>query len=124
MPEYTPPFATGDAPLTLTVGATPVVGGRLVEISGNLLVIPAGAASTKAVGVAATDQPAGAKVQIWPLPGVVHETTAAGAIAAGDNLAPAAAGAVAAIAAGTFGQLVGVALAAAADTATCRYIGR
>jgi hypothetical protein len=121
--EYTPVFATGGAPITLQASAT-VTGGRLVENTGNGTVGPAGAASTKVIGVAAFDAATGAKVDVWPLPGVVHETTAAGAVAAGDGLAAGAAGTVSTIGAGTFQQLVGVALAAAADTATCRYLGR
>lgn len=123
MAEYTPVFPNVTAPITLQASAT-VTGGRLVEVTGNGTVGPAGAASVKAIGVAATDQASGAKVQVWPLPGVVHEVTGAGVIAAGDNLAPGAAGVVVPIAAGTFGQLVGVALAAAADGATVRFLGR
>lgn len=124
MAEYTPVFATGGAPITLQSSAA-ITGGRLVENTGNGTVGPAGAASTKVVGVAAFDvSGSGFKVDVWPLPGVVHETTAAGAVAAGDGLAAGAAGVVSTIGAGTFQQLVGVALAAAADTATCRYIGR
>lgn len=124
MADYTPPFAGGTAPLTLQASAA-VVGGRLVEVTGNGTVGPAGAASTKAVGVAAYDQPTvGLKVDVWPLPGLVHEVTASGAIAAGDGIIAGAAGVVSTIGAGTFQQLLGVALAAAADTAICRFIGR
>jgi hypothetical protein len=123
MAEYGPVYATGGAPITFQASAT-VTGGRLVEITGSGTVGPAGAASTKAVGVACTDVASGQKVQVWPLPGVVHEVTASGPIAAGDGLAAGAAGVVSTIGAGTFQQLVGVALAAAADTATCRFIGR
>jgi hypothetical protein len=121
--EYTPVFATGGAPITLQASAT-VTGGRLVESTGNGTVGPAGAASTKVIGMAAYDAATGIKVDVWPLPGVVHECTAAGAVSAGDGLAAGAAGTVSTIGAGTFQQLVGVALAAAADTATCRYLGR
>lgn len=123
MAEYTAVFAGNMAPITLAASAT-VTGGRLVEVTGNGTVGPAGAASTKAIGVAATDAASGAKVQVWPLPGIVHEVTASGAIAAGDGLIAGAAGVVSTIGAGTFQQLIGVALAAAADTATCRFIGR
>jgi hypothetical protein len=123
MAEYTCVFPTAASPITFQA-STAVTGGRLVEITGNGTVGPAGAASTKVIGVAATDAAAGAKVQVWPLPGVVHEVTASGAVAAGDGLAAGAAGVVSTIGAGTFQQLVGVALAAAADTATCRFIGR
>lgn len=123
MADYTPVFANGTAPITLQASAT-VVGGRLVEVTGNGTVGPAGAASTKVVGVAAYDALSGVKVDVWPLPGVVHEVTASGAIAAGDGLVAGAAGVVVTIGAGTFQQLTGVALAAAADTAICRFVGR
>jgi hypothetical protein len=123
MAEYTPVFASGGAPVTLQASAT-VTGQRLVESTGNGTVGPAGAASTKLVGVAAFDAASGAKVDVWPLPGVVHEVVASGAIAAGDGVVAGAAGVVVTIGAGTFQQLAGVALAAAADTAICRFIGR
>lgn len=123
MAEYSPAFSGGTAPITLQASAT-VTGGRLVEVTGNSTVGPAGAASTKVVGVAAFDAASGAKVDVWPLPGIVHEVTASGAIAAGDGVVAGAAGVVVTIGAGTFQQLAGVALAAAADTATCRFIGR
>lgn len=124
MADYTPVFAGVMAPITLAASAA-VTGGRAVEVTGNSTVGPAGAASTKVVGVAAFDQATvGGKVDVWPLPGIVHEVTASGAISAGDGLVAGAAGVVSTIGAGTFQQLVGVALAAAADTAICRFIGR
>jgi hypothetical protein len=122
MAEATPVFTT-DAPVTQQASAT-VTGGRLVENTGAGTVGPAGAASTKVVGWASNDAASGAKVQVFPLAGNVFECTAAGAISAGDGLAAGAAGTVSAIAAGTFQQLIGVAMAAAADTATCRFMGR
>ena len=123
MAEYTPIHTTGTIPWTLQA-SVPVVGGRLVESTGTRTVGPAGAASVKVLGVAAYDAAAGAKVAVWPLAGCTHKVTATGAIAAGDNLAAAANGTVAPIAAGTFGQLVGVADGPAADTAICRFVGR
>jgi len=123
MAEYTPRFPSVNAPITQQASAT-VVGGRLVENTGNNTVGPAGAASTKVVGVAAFDAASGQKVDVWPLPGIVHRVTGAGAINAGDNLAAGAAGVVAPIAAGTFQQLVGVAIAPAADGATVHFMGR
>lgn len=124
MADYTPPFPNGTAPVTLKTSAA-VVGGRLVEVTTNLAVGPAGAASTKVVGVAAYDQAVvGGNVDVWFLPGIVHEVTASGAIAAGDGIVAGAAGVVSTIGAGTFQQLTGVALAAAADTAICRFVGR
>jgi hypothetical protein len=123
MADYTPVFTNGTAPWTLQASVA-VTGGRLVEVTGNGTVGPAGAASLKVLGVAAFDAATGAKVDVWPLAGLTHKITASGAIAAGDNLAAGAAGVVSPIAAGTFGQLVGVADRAAADTAICRFVGR
>jgi hypothetical protein len=123
MAEYSPKFPGTGAPITFQASAT-VTGGRLVENTGNGTVGPAGAASTKVVGVAAHDAASAGKVVVWPLPGIVHEVTGTGAISAGDNLAAGAAGVVAAIGAGTFGQLVGVAVAPAADGAIVRFLGR
>lgn len=123
MAEYTPVFANGCAPWTLQASGA-VTGGRLVENTGNGTVANAGAASVKVLGVAATDATTGQKVQVWPLAGLTHKVTATGAIAAGDNLAAGANGTVAPIAAGTFGQLLGVADRAAADTTLCRFVGR
>jgi hypothetical protein len=123
MPEYTPVQANGTIPQTYQASGA-VTGGRLVEVTGNGTVANAAAASVKVLGVAAYDAATGAKVAVWPLAGCSHRVTASGAIAAGDNLAAGANGTVAAIAAGTFGQLVGVADRAAADTALARFTGR
>jgi predicted RecA/RadA family phage recombinase len=77
-------FAPGDR-ITMTVkAATSVVGGRLVEISGNREIQPAGSKSRKVLGVAMYDGAAGAKVTVategvWML-------RAEGAIAAGDQV--------------------------------------
>jgi hypothetical protein len=121
--EYTPVFANGTAPWTLQASAT-VTGGRLVETTGNGTVGPAGAASTKVLGVAANDAASGAKVDVWPLAGLTHKVLGTGAINAGDMLAAGAAGVVAAIGAGTFGQLVGIADRAATDATIVRFVGR
>lgn len=123
MAEYSPVFANGTAPWTLQASGT-VTGGRLVENTGTGTCANSAAASVKVLGVAATDATTGMKVQVWPLAGLTHRITAAGAIAAGDNLASGANGTVSAIAAGTFGQLVGVADRAAADTTIARFVGR
>jgi hypothetical protein len=123
MAEYTPTIAGGTGPWTLQASGT-VTGGRLVESTGAGTVANGSAASVKVLGVAATDAVTGGKVQVWPLAGLTHKVTASGAIAAGDNLACGANGVVVPIAAGTFGQLVGVADRAAADTALCRFVGR
>lgn len=123
MAEYTPVFANGTAPWTLQASAA-VTGGRLVEVTGTGTVGPAGAASTKVLGVAAFDAASGAKVDVWPLAGLTHKVLGTGAINAGDNLAAGAAGVVAAIGAGAFTQLIGVADRAAADATIVRFVGR
>lgn len=109
MADYVPLF---DDEYTGTVATTAVIGGRLVEVNGVGTVGPAGAASVKFVGVAAWDAAVGDKVTIFL--GGIQRLTASTAITAGDNLACTATGKVAAIGAGTFGQLVGVALTSAA----------
>jgi hypothetical protein len=123
MADYTPVFANGTAPWTLQASAA-VTGGRLVEVTGTGTVGPAGAASVKVLGVAAADAPSGGKVDVWPLAGLTHKILGTGAIAAGDNLAAGAAGVVAVIGAGTFGQLVGIADRAGADATVIRFVGR
>lgn len=123
MADYTPVFTNGTAPWTLQTSAA-VTGGRLVEVTGTGTVAHAGAASVKVLGVAAFDAASGAKVDVWPLAGLTHKVLGTGAIAAGDNLAAGAAGVVAVIGAGTFGQLVGVADRAGADATIIRFVGR
>jgi predicted RecA/RadA family phage recombinase len=111
MADYVPLFKPGQA-FTRPVATTAVIGGRLVEVNGVGTVGPAGAASTKFLGVAAFDAAVGEQVTIHC--GGVQRLTASAAITAGDNLACTATGKVAPIGAGTFGQLVGVALTSAA----------
>lgn len=107
-------------PVSSTASAT-VTGGQLVEVTGNNTVGPAGAASLKVVGQALHDAASGSGLTI-DADGPVREAVASGAIVAGDLLIAAAAGKVAA---GTTANAVrGVALAAAADGATVRYMGR
>lgn len=126
MAEVTPIYASGSAPITMQASAA-VTGGRLVEntsATANGTVGPAGAASVKVVGYAGNDQATvGGKVPVWPLAGLVFEILCTGAVSAGDNLAAAVNGTVAPIAAGTFGQLVGVALTGGTDVAI-RVLGR
>lgn len=123
MAQYTPVYTGGTAPIPMKASVT-VTGGRLVESTGDGTCGPAGAASVKVLGVAAFDQSANGLVDVWPLPGLIHRVTGTGAINAGDNLAAGAAGVVAAIAAGTFPQLVGTAVVGAADTVTVEFLGR
>jgi hypothetical protein len=77
---------------TATITADPTNGGQLVELTGNRTIGPAGAASTKTVGVALQSCASGDVIAVatrgvWPM-------KASGAIAAGDTLVAAAAGAV------------------------------
>jgi len=90
--------------------------------SGNDTVAPAAAGSNKYLGVAAHDAASGARVTVLTGVGMVHETTAQGAVAAGDLLMTGTvAGTVATIGAGTFDQVIGVALTGAADTALVKW---
>jgi hypothetical protein len=113
MAEYLPLYKPGHA-ITSQASAA-ITAGQLLEVTGTGTVGPAGAASTKTVGVAAFDTASGEKVTFFA--GGVQRITAAGAVTAGDLLAAGAAGKVAAIGANAFGTLVGLALTTAADTA-------
>lgn len=89
MPPIIEYFKPGDH-LTCTVGATPVVGGQLVELSASRTVIPAAADSVKVAGVALYDAAVGEKVAVasegmWPV-------VASGALTAGMRLVAAANG--------------------------------
>jgi predicted RecA/RadA family phage recombinase len=118
--DYLPLFKPGQD-ITLTTSAA-VTGGQLLAISGSGTVAPTGAATVAWVGVAAFDAASGARVALHK--GGVHRLTAAGAIAAGDQLVAAANGTVATVAAvaATVGsadvvstrQIVGIALTSAA----------
>lgn len=120
MADYVPIHNPGHE-FTQTASAT-ITGGQVLMNSGVGTVAPAGAASIKAVGVAAHDAANGAKVTVIGAVGAVHETTAQGAITAGDLLkVGTVAGSVATLGAGTFDQVIGVALTTAADTALCQW---
>ncbi|MGF7124039.1 capsid cement protein [Rhodococcus sp. BE178] len=111
MAEYIPIRKPGAA--LVSQASASITGGQLVAVSGNGTVAPAGAASSAWLGVAAFDAVSGDKVTIHAVG--EHELTASGAIAAGAVVISAAAGAVAAIGAGTdYSQVVGVAVSAAA----------
>lgn len=110
MAEQTPAYFPADR-LPRTTSAA-VTGGQLLVVSGNDTVAPSSAASAAWLGVAGHDAANGAQVVVYTVG--VHLVPASGAIAAGANVVPAAAGAVADIGAGTaFNQVVGVALSAA-----------
>lgn len=118
MADHTVIFPQG--PISTTTSAA-TTGGQLVEVTGANTVGPAAAGSVKVIGQAMHDAASGAGLTI-DADGPVREAVASGVIAAGDLLITAAAGKVAA---GTTANAVrGVALAAAVDGATVRYMGR
>lgn len=122
MADYLPVYA-GTPPFTSTASAA-VTGGQVVEATTTGSVGPAGAASTKVVGVAAHDAGVGAKVTVHPIPGNVHETTTPAGVTVGAALASAANGTVDPIGANTFPTYLGVALTTAAAGAKVRWTGR
>ena len=111
MADYLPKFKPGTQ-VPFTVGATAVVGGRLVEVSTANAIVPAGADSAKVLGVAAQDAETGERVTVFARSGGVHRLVASGAIAVGARVISAAAGKIATIGAGT--NSLGIALEAAA----------
>ncbi|MDL4812809.1 capsid cement protein [Actinomadura opuntiae] len=116
MTDYIPVFEPATA-VTLTASA-PISAGQLVEVSGDGTIGPAGADSAKYVGVAAHAAVNGQRLVVWPR-GMVHESIASGAIAAGAGISAAAAGAVAAAGAG---PVLGIALTTAANAARVRWV--
>lgn len=128
MSDYLPVYTPGEA-IPMTASAS-ITGGQLVAVSGNGTIAPAGASSAAVVGVAGHDAASGGRVTVYAR-GVVHESTASGAITAGAQLASGAAGTVASLAAAagtTAGDInnaravIGVALTTAADTAKVRWM--
>lgn len=128
MAEYLPVFTPATA-ITLTASAA-ITGGQLVAVSGNGTVGPAGANSAAYVGIAAHDAATNDRLAVWPR-GMVHEAVASGSITAGAQLACAAAGEVASVAAASGNtaadinaarSIVGIALTTAADDAKVRYV--
>lgn len=111
--EYVPKFL-GGCEVTFTTTAA-VTAGQLVVVNGAYTVAPASAAAQSQFGVAAASAASGATVSVY-FEGV-HTLAASGAIAAGAAVTAAAAGAVAAATAETpAGEIVGYALAAAANS--------
>lgn len=113
MADHLPAFAPG-RDVTFIASAA-VTGGRLVEVTGNMTVAHAAAASTKVVGVASFD--AAANTEVGVSTGGVHPLLASAAVAAGDKVAATAGGQVAPAAAN---PAVGTALEAIAAAATGR----
>ncbi|MET8334368.1 capsid cement protein [Streptosporangium canum] len=130
MADYLPIFLPGSV-VALTASAT-ITGGQLLAVSGTGTVAPAAAGSANWVGVAAGDAASGGRVSVYPR-GVIHETTADGAITAGDQLQTGATGKVKALAAAAGAttaditaarSVVGIALTTATDTNSVRWMAR
>ncbi|MBB2956976.1 DUF2190 family protein [Pseudoclavibacter helvolus] len=109
MADYLPKFKPGGA-VTFTASAD-VIGGRLVAVTGNRTVGPAGADSAAVVGVAGFDAPIGEQVTVYTRAQGVQQLTASAAIAAGAKVSSATAGKVQTIGATT--NPIGLALEAA-----------
>lgn len=110
MADYLPKFKPGQA-VTFTASAD-VTGGRLVAVTGNRTVGPAGADSAAVVGVAGFDAKAGERVTVFTRAGGVQQLTANGAIVAGVKVSSATAGKIQTL--GTTVNPIGLALEAAA----------
>lgn len=130
MADYTPVYAAGQLPFTLTASAT-VTGGTPVVASGVGTVGPAGATSALCVGIAAHDAAANAKVAIWPLANLIHEVAvvAAGTVTALEGVVTGASATVqtapTSIATqAAAGTLIGIALTTATAPNKVRFIGR
>jgi hypothetical protein len=126
MADYTPVFTGGKVPFTSQASAT-VTGGTFVGATGNNTVGPAAVDSTVVLGVAAHDAASGAKLTVWPLPGVTHEMVSVGTIAAGDGIKSAANGVPTTVVVATgaaAGTLLGIAENGATGGALVRFIGR
>ncbi|MEU4779256.1 hypothetical protein [Micromonospora sp. NPDC023633] len=123
MTDYTPVYTGGVKPFTSTASAA-ITGGQVVEATTTGAIGPAGAASTKVVGVAAHDAASGARVTVWPIANCIHETTSPAGAAVGVALIAAAAGTVNPVAAETGLALLGVTLTTGGAGTKVRWIGR
>lgn len=121
MADYTPVHNPGNE-ITLTTSAA-VTGGQVLIVTGVNTVGPSTAATDAWIGVAAFDAASGSRVTVF-VGGMVHESTASGAITAGGMVAAAAGGQVAAAGAATFGQVLGVALTSATNGQAVRWVKR
>lgn len=129
MADYSPIYLPGHEYTSTTSAA--VTGGQLLMVSGSGTVAPASASSGKCVGVAGFDAASGALVTVFGR-GPVHESTASGAITAGDQVVTGAAGTVATLAAASgtpdaaavnaARAVIGIALTTAADTAKVQWM--
>lgn len=126
MADYTPVYENGSLPFTMTASAA-VTGGQVVIVSGVGTVAPSSAASGVVAGVAAQDAAINARVAVWPIPGLVHETPATAGLTAGNSLVSAASGGIDALALATAaaaGTLIGTALNTVTGTNKARWLGK
>ena len=126
MADYSPVYPSGNSTFTATTSAT-VTGGQILAASAAGTVAPAGAVSTFCVGVAAHDAASGAKVTVWPLANLVHESVATGTVTALDGVSAAASGGLQTVVLATgaaAGTLIGIALTTATNPNKVRWIGR
>jgi hypothetical protein len=105
-----------------------VTGGQVVVVTGIGTVAPSAAASGAVAGVAAHDAAINARVSVWPIPGLVHESVASGGtVTALDPVSSAASGAVVTGVLGTLaaaGTLLGTALNTATVGLKVRWLGK
>jgi hypothetical protein len=127
MSDYSPVRANGSVPYTSQASAA-ITGGQLVSASGDGTVAPS-TTGDHSTGVAAHDAASGGRVTVWPIPGVVHESSIQGVIAvvAGNDIVAGTGGLVnkgtLATDAGA-GTLLGIAtLGGVGGTSKCRWIG-
>ena len=117
MPQYLPLFRPGDT-VTFSV-TTAVTGGQPVEVgTADFSVAPAAAGSDSYVGVAGHDAAVGDLVTV-EVGKPIHELRALGAVARGDLLEAAGAGAVRTA---TTGRAIFLALTSAADGAPVQAV--
>ncbi len=126
MSDYLPVYSGGMQPFGMTASAT-ITGGQVLIASGVGTVAPAAGADGKVIGVAGNDAASGARVAVWPIPGLTHETVTPAGVTAGNALASAASGGVdsgtlATLAAA--GTLIGTATTTATAGNKCRWVGR
>jgi hypothetical protein len=111
--------------ISLAVSAA-VVAGNLVEVTGNMTIGPAGAASRKVVGVALQSGSVSGDIIAVQIFGYIVRLVNSGGVTAGDEVGAAAAGAVVTVAAGTTTDiarsLVGLALEGATTGLSSRYL--
>lgn len=126
MGDYSPVYAAGCLPFTLTASAT-ITGGQVLFASGVSTVAPTAGANGAVVGVAGNDAASGAKVTVWPLDNLIHESVTPAGVTAGNSLTSSTAGGIdtgvlATVAAN--GTLLGTAVTTATAGLKARWIAR